>query len=286
MNRVDTRLDGVFLDDIALIYLHYGAPVLVDPGQISDYYLIQTVLSGNGHVSNGRREMDTGVGLTTVISPSEATRIRMSDDCGHLILRVRRDVLERYLREQLDRELAMPVVFELALHHNTSAGAAWYQTLLFLCRQYSTGDACLRSPAMQRQFTELAVSQLLHTHQHSYSGQLQYDTRVVLPWHVRRAREYIEENLGGNITLTQLSREVGVTSRTLQAGFQRFLEQTPSDYIRSRRIECAHEALQRAAPGSTSVTDVLLALGINNLGRFADYYRRRYGCLPSETLRR
>jgi AraC-like DNA-binding protein len=44
--------------------------------------------------------------------------------------------------------------------------------------------------------------------------------------------------------------------------------------------------LQRAAPGSTSVTDVLLALGINNLGRFADYYRRRYGCLPSETLRR
>ena len=202
-DRVDTRLDGVFLDDIALIYLHYGAPVLVDPGQISDYYLIQTVLSGNGHVSNGRREMDTGVGLTTVISPSEATRIRMSDDCGHLILRVRRDVLERYLREQLDRELAVPLVFELALHHNTPAGAAWYQTLLFLCRQYSTGDACLRSAAMQRQFTELAVSQLLHTHQHN-----------------------------------------------------------------------------------NSVTDVLVALGINNLGRFADYYRRRYGCLPSETLRR
>ncbi|QIB66499.1 AraC family transcriptional regulator [Kineobactrum salinum] len=281
---VNTRLDGVFIGDIALIYIHYGTPVTIDPGQISDYYLIQTTLSGNSRVSNGRREMDTGVGLTTVVSPSEATRIFMDQRCSHMILRVRRDALERCLMEQLDRSFTAPPVFELALSHDTPVGAAWFQTLQFLSRQYNAGGECLRAPIVQRQFAELAIGQLLNTHRHSYSDRLLRGARVALPWHVRRARDYIEDHLGEIITLAQLSREVGVSARTLQSGFQRFLEQTPSDYIRDRRLARAHNALRCAAPGSVSVTEVLVALGINNPGRFANYYRRRYGCLPSETL--
>ena len=33
------------------------------------------------------------------------------------------------------------------------------------------------------------------------------------------------------------------------------------------------------------VTDILLRHGISSFGHFATHYRKRYGCLPSDTLR-
>lgn len=35
-----------------------------------------------------------------------------------------------------------------------------------------------------------------------------------------------------------------------------------------------------------SVTDILLRHGVASFGHFAMQYRKQYGCLPSETLRR
>ncbi|MNP71197.1 DNA-binding transcriptional regulator SoxS [compost metagenome] len=72
--------------------------------------------------------------------------------------------------------------------------------------------------------------------------------------------------------------------RTLQNGFTQFLKQTPTDYMRSRRLARVHEALQQALP-CDSVTDILLRHGVSSFGHFATHYRKQYGCLPSETLR-
>jgi AraC-like DNA-binding protein len=46
-----------------------------------------------------------------------------------------------------------------------------------------------------------------------------------------------------------------------------------------------HVALQQAGP-TDSVTDILLRHGVASFGHFAMQYRKQYGCLPSETLRR
>ncbi|MCY1310697.1 Helix-turn-helix domain protein [compost metagenome] len=51
--------------------------------------------------------------------------------------------------------------------------------------------------------------------------------------------------------------------------------------LRHLRLEAARERLLRA-PG-LSITEVALEFGFANLGRFASYYRERYGELPSRT---
>jgi transcriptional regulator GlxA family with amidase domain len=100
-----------------------------------------------------------------------------------------------------------------------------------------------------------------------------------------KARDYIEQHLGEPIALASLAQFCDVSIRTLQNGFTRFLQQTPSDYVRTRRLALVHVALQQAGPAD-SVTDILLRHGVASFGHFAMQYRKQYGCLPSETLRR
>ena len=40
------------------------------------------------------------------------------------------------------------------------------------------------------------------------------------------------------------------------------------------------------AAGATSVSDVALVCGFGNFGNFANYYRIKFGELPSQTLKR
>ncbi|WP_255853429.1 AraC family transcriptional regulator [Marinobacterium rhizophilum] len=49
---------------------------------------------------------------------------------------------------------------------------------------------------------------------------------------VDQARDSIDAHLGESISLADLACCVGVTARTLQNGFQRFLDCTPTEYIR------------------------------------------------------
>jgi methylphosphotriester-DNA--protein-cysteine methyltransferase len=59
---------------------------------------------------------------------------------------------------------------------------------------------------------------------------------------------------------------------------------TPAEYLRDLRIQALHEALLHADPGR-SVTELMQDVGIVNFGRYAHYYRRKMGVVPSQTLR-
>ncbi len=284
-SEVTTRLDGVSFDCIDLFSLEYGTEVQLEPGEIEGYYLVQTTLCGSGHVKNGSRCADTRVGLTTIVSPSEPTSITMDAACRRLILRVEREALERQVSLMLNRELKQPLVFNLELSHSSQEGIAWLQTLEYLCQQYNLCAGTLENQAIRKQFASMAMTLLIGTQPHNYTDQLKTESHVVLPRHVRQARDYIEANLGEPINMSELAAQFGVTPRTLQSGFQRFLDQTPSEYIRELKLKRAHEALQAADPDSAQVTDILLGLGVSNAGRFAQLYKKRFGCLPSHTLK-
>ncbi len=72
--------------------------------------------------------------------------------------------------------------------------------------------------------------------------------------------------------------------RTLQKGFGQYLQQTPVEYIREQRLKHVHQALQTTQINET-VTDILLRYGIQSFGHFSTIYKKRYGCLPSQTLK-
>lgn len=108
-------------------------------------------------------------------------------------------------------------------------------------------------------------------------------TRTGIDAGLDQACEYVLANLGGRISMTDLERISGLSTRTLQYAFQKRFGCTPVTWIRNERLTAAR-ALLLTAEEKTSVTDVALAFGFSNLGNFSKYYSDRFGEYPSQTL--
>jgi AraC family ethanolamine operon transcriptional activator len=94
----------------------------------------------------------------------------------------------------------------------------------------------------------------------------------------------LREHVSEPVTMTELSRQTGVSERTLRAAFHDVLGRSPKQYAIALRLWAARQALRDAEPGTTTVTDVATAYGFFELGRFAGRYREAFGEVPSETL--
>ncbi|MEE3507465.1 MULTISPECIES: AraC family transcriptional regulator [unclassified Pseudomonas] len=282
---LQSQLYGVFFGSSALFDLHYGAPVEIDAGDISGYYLIRVTLEGSGMVSLGKQSAILRKGGLTISSPSERSFIRIDKDCRNLILRVDRQALERQLQVLLNRRLRQPLLFDIQVDAEHQGMATVRTTLDYICKLYGDASQTLLTSTMGGSLSDYLLSVLLTQLPHNYSVDLLQDQRQPMPHQVKKARDFIEQHLAEPIALAGLAQFCDVSIRTLQNGFTRFLQQTPSDYVRTRRLALVHVALQQAGP-TDSVTDILLRHAVASFGHFAMQYRKQYGCLPSETLRR
>lgn len=87
-------------------------------------------------------------------------------------------------------------------------------------------------------------------------------------------------------TAADLAAAVGITNRTLLRAFQESFGVSPKQFLMLRELHAVRRDLRTGTPQDPTVADVLARHGIWEFGRFASRYRRHFGELPSETLRR
>jgi AraC-like DNA-binding protein len=61
---------------------------------------------------------------------------------------------------------------------------------------------------------------------------------------------------------------------------------SPKQFLLLRRMNMVRRALERAAPGETTVTEIATRFGFWELGRFAGAFRTWFGETPRATLAR
>jgi AraC-like DNA-binding protein len=106
-----------------------------------------------------------------------------------------------------------------------------------------------------------------------------------LPADMVRALRWLRGHFSEPVRLEQLADIGGVRPRTLETHFKVFLGTTPLGWVRQMRLRRARQQLLQSSRGAT-VTDVAIANGFNQLGRFAAQYRKVFGELPSSTFQR
>jgi len=104
------------------------------------------------------------------------------------------------------------------------------------------------------------------------------------PSHLRRLLELVEQDFARAWTVDDLAKASGIARRTLQKQFRRYLGCTPVEHLRAVRLQRAREEILRSST-ATSVTQIAAACGFAHQGRFATWYRARYGETPSATQR-
>lgn len=278
---LNTCYDGVFLNGVGLLYNHCGAELAITP-QSDRYFFTQTTLTGHTTVGLGRQETSTGPGDTIVVSPGTDYQFRLFEHCSRMLVMFEKEVLEDSLRQLLNRELKEPLVFDLPMSQGGKHQAAWNRAIAHLCEQFQNSKQLLGYDAFVRNSLDMMKSLLLHTQTHNYSELLHDTTQNSSPRHVRRAISYIEEHIDQALSLGEVAAAVGVSARTLQKGFLRYSDCSPSEYIRHLRTRLIHEQLLQDKSGQ-SISNILLKYGVSSFGHFSQIYKQKYGCTPSET---
>jgi len=95
---------------------------------------------------------------------------------------------------------------------------------------------------------------------------------------------YLEEHLHEPLSLHQLEAMSHYSRRALQYAFLERLGCTPTQWIRTMRLERARRWLQQPQPGET-VTRIAQACGYRSMNLFAMDFQQRFHVKPSELLR-
>lgn len=280
----DARHNQVRLGRVALNVLSYGAEVQIDPGERGDFYLIQLPLQGRARVDSGGRSAWVGPEVLSVLLPGAPTSMLWSGDCAMLMLQVPRAALGSQLYAA-GGDGAGAAAFRFTQSRHEPAVAAWWQAVADLTRNlHWHGRQWLRHPAAKTAMEAFLLGGLALLLPEVRSGT---DPARATPRQLQRALDYIEEHALDPPGLAAIAQAASMSPRTLETAFRRHLDQTPLGYARSVRLDRVHAALREAATqgADASVTDIALQHGFVHMGRFATYYRARFGCPPSRTLR-
>lgn len=130
----------------------------------------------------------------------------------------------------------------------------------------AAAGACIAAPVRARAVT----------------GRPRYDRADV----IRRMMDALEATAEPVHSAGELARAIGVHDRLLQRAVRETWRTTTKDYLLLRSLHAVRRTLTRPPDDAGGVTEILARHGVWEFGRFAGRYRRHFGELPSETLRR
>ncbi|MGE4337376.1 MAG: AraC family transcriptional regulator [Pigmentiphaga sp.] len=286
--RLDARHHMVQLGQTGLNYLAYGADVRIEPGELEHFYLVQMPLSGGAEVTCGSQYVVSSPEVASLLNPQDATRMCWGASNRQLLLWIPREALEQRLAEHLGSQPTEALRFEVALPQNHGLTQAWCQMVRDLAHNIDhCGTAWLQFQATVSGFEDALMRGLLQLHRHNYSERLQQPAAAAPPRHVQRAIDYLEAHLEHDVNAADLARAACCSVRALEEGFRRHCQSTPMQYARSLKLDRIHQLLKHQHDvRGLSITLLAHRYGFIHLGRFAAYYKERFGESPSQTLKR
>nr|WP_256869862.1 AraC family transcriptional regulator [Paenarthrobacter ureafaciens] len=269
--------------------LKYGTEVRGKVDGNEDAYGVHIPVGGGGFEALiGRSTFAAAPGEALLIGPLGEMRFSGwgREDDQALLLKIDRDSMETQLRSMLGGKAQKPVRFDPSLNLQRGLGAQWAKLLQPISESFHEPNDLAWNPFVRAHVANSLVSGLLVATNHNYREQLESGGQEMLPAFVRRAAAYIEEHADEPITIPEVAAAMGCNIRSLQRGFARHLNTTPTLYLRRVRMDFAHRDLMLGSPETTTVSEIASRWGFWHLSRFASGYRDLYGNSPLHTLRR
>ena len=102
------------------------------------------------------------------------------------------------------------------------------------------------------------------------------------PWQERRAKDYLDANLDGDVSVTMLAEACGLSSTHFSRAFHRTTGASPHQWLLQRRIDKARRLLRDP---DAPLADVALNCGFANQSHFTRVFTRLIGISPGQWRR-
>jgi AraC-like DNA-binding protein len=269
----------------AIIYLVYGTEIRVDVSQLG-FFLLEIPLSGTSTTYCGDGQVLSGPGQAVVAGPYQQFASEWTVDCSKLLIKLESAALESYLSTLLGRRQIRALDFDMDMDLNADSSATLLRTVQWILDELDQPESLLNTaPLAAQQYQRMLMWTLLHCQPNNFSEELAAREQPQTPHYIRQTEHFIQTHYGESISLEQLVEHANVSERTLLEGFKRYRDVSPMKLLKLTRLDYVHLALKEADPANNNVTDLALACGFSQLGKFSTEYKERFGESPSDTLK-
>ncbi len=138
-------------------------------------------------------------------------------------------------------------------------------------------------PAQRARLLDLAATAIVAD---GGSDRARADRRLDSKKIVRDCIDYADSSGSSQPSMSELCRAAFASESRVRHAFVEIFDIPPTQYFQARLLSRLRNELVLADPAISSVTWIASSLGVTQLGRIAGRYRRLFGEVPSETLRR
>ncbi len=242
---------------------------------------------GHGRLQQNSAEWDLSVDKGVVFSMQEALVFK-SQGCSAIALSLPVASIMKHATALLgDKVNQVDFKFDGTIDLTTPLGKSLRSSVIHAAHEMNGPLGSLDNPIAITNLENYLLSQFIALHPNSFMHYSQQAiAREIMPYHIKRARDYIHDHAHEKVTLHDLSICAGCSFRTLQTLFNKILGMSPMAYLKVIRLEQVHVALLNADYQVSSVADIAKQWGFTHMGRLAESYKKKYGINPSDTLRK
>ncbi|AGL20637.1 AraC family transcriptional regulator [Actinoplanes sp. N902-109] len=278
------QADVVRLGPLTVGQLGFRGPVGFRVSE-TDAYHVTVPIAGTMRAQHAGHRVLAGAGRAVLFGPCYPIQTLHDPHSSELDIKIERSALEAELAALLGRRVTGPLCLPPLIDLTTGPMRSWARLVRLLRGEITHPSSLLRQPIVVSHLRHSVLSGLLLSLPHRYSEELAAPVPPGPPRAIQHVVDAIHDEPERPFTVGDLAAVAGVSVRSLQEGFRRYVGNSPMAYLQQVRLARAHETLKREDPSRTTVASVAHRWGFAHLGRFASAYHARYGAHPSQTLR-
>lgn len=278
---LDFRIDLVQAENLSVARMAYGTEATAAGPPMEHCYHLNLPMTGHSSAAQrGRRKAVVGGSAGVVFVPDHAFEVALSADSWQYHVKVPRKALEAHAAKLAGIERTGPIEFDLVVDLRQASHRALVASVRFLEEELSLRKGLSGFPLATRELETAVMTHLLLTVPNRLDPDLHRRTRRPRNATIREVIDHVSREPGVETTSVDLAAMAGMSLRALQAGFREVVGMSPTACLRAARLDRVRAEIRAGA----SVTDAATRWGFFHLGRFAAYYRERFGELPSRTV--
>lgn len=281
-------MSATTVGDLGLFHLSFGDVEIEVSSEENDAdaFAVCLLTRGVARVREGKTEIDA-TGDRAVIRDLSRAISGWEKDFASFGLVLPKERLQAQARALVGEGVGVcDMDFRRSVDLTTAKGSMFAQTIRYVADMMDGPLRELDNPLLVRQLEDLLLTQALTLLPNTLRDEVLGRPRArAVSLHVKRARDHIQAHADTQLSLADLAAVAGCSYRTLQESFQGAYGMSPMTYLRNVRLHRVRAALL-SQDGQGTVAQIASTWGFAHMGRFAQDYRRQFGELPSETLRR
>ncbi len=280
------EMDVLGFKKVCLVSNNFNSRCKMEASLEKDAFRLVLAIREPSHFSWPGRSYTASAEQGVIINPGCKIEVERCSRSRTLVINTSTPVLKEHFEVLTDETCDSSLQFRTEVDLTKGPGVYLKQLMAHLDSDAHYNRGLLQEPGIKRGYGELILGTILSL-PHNLSARLQPDGKLIhAPKTVLQAEEYMRSHFNERVTISDLTRVCQCSRKALFSSFRSSREYSPMAFLVEQRLQAARRKLHESNQQRQNVSEIAYECGFTHLGRFAHHYRRRFGTLPSETLKK